>query len=107
MNTLLLAVLGVLAPLMVAYVVWAAISEYRATPGTALLTAFENSATIMIADLQKLVGGLLVILGTYGDLFTGDAFSKALMAIGLDPKVSGFILAALGFVVEIARRRTL
>lgn len=107
MSILSLAFLGICAVVLVAYVAWAAIAEYRATPGTALITAFENSATIMVADIQKLVGGLLVILGTYGDLFTGDAFSKALMAIGLDPKVSGFILAALGFVVEIARRRTL
>jgi hypothetical protein len=92
---------------LVLVVLAAAIWRWCATPGPAILTAFRNSATIAVGEATKILGSGVVLLDSYGDLFADPTFSALLTSFGFPDRSAGIVIAAIGFAVNAARKRTL
>ncbi len=102
--TLVFALAALALALLVASV---AVRRYLSTEGTALLTAFRSSATIAVGEAVKLLGSGLVLVDSWGDLFSDPTFSAVLTSVGVPDKSAGIVIAAIGFAVTAARKRTL
>lgn len=97
-----------LAFVLVTLVVLKAVRTYRSTPWTtALLSAFEDSATIALCEISKAAGGVFYLLVTYGETLTDPTLASALAAVGVPAKAIALTTAFLGFAYSTARRRTL
>ncbi len=101
--------IALVAVLVAAFIIFDAIRVYRATPGTAWITAFHNSATIAIARLGSLgsaiVAAVVSISSYLGDPNIGSAVQSALGSI--NPALVPFIPLVILVLAEFARRRTL
>lgn len=103
----MLYVLFIASLALIGYVTYQAIHKYLTTPGTHLLSAFEDSLTIFLAEAQKWIGAALVLISTSADLFNDPSVAGVLSAAGLPAKTVGVIVAVIGFATAAARRRTL
>ena len=101
--------IALVAVLVAAFIVFDAVRVYRSTPGTALMTAFHNSATVALARLGSLgsaiIAAVVAISSYLGDPNIANALQSALTAI--NPALVPFIPLGILVLAEFARRRTL
>ena len=99
-------ILGILALGIVIYVVGDAIYQYKTTPGTAIITAFYNSLTLLWTRFCVFVAAVVAFLASAATYFhlpgVADLLQKEVPA-----NVWPFIPIGILIVTEYARRRTL
>lgn len=88
----------------VGVIIYRAVVNYRATPGTSWLTAFENSATIAWQRVVMASSFLIAGLAGMADYANAPGVSDAIKAC-LKPEYVPFIFAGIALITEIARRR--
>lgn len=92
-----------------ALVAWIAVSAYityRATPGTALITAFEGSATLAWSRLLAASSALVTAAAACADYLGAPGVSDAIKAM-IRPEYVPLFGIVVALVTEWARRRTL
>lgn len=90
---------------IVAGLVGSALYQYKTTPGTSILTAFHNSATILWARIMMVLSALMSALVSI--ISSGDPNLEATLRGFLKPEYAAAVLFVFGLVVELARWRTL
>lgn len=91
---------------IVAFVAGDAVVKYRATPGTSILTAFEQSASILGTRLLALSSALITAIAGIADYLNAPGIADAVRNMIPSEYVPAFGLA-VAIAFELARRRSL
>jgi hypothetical protein len=99
-------ILLLIAAVAVVYVLGISIFKYFTTPGTALLTAFHNSISILLSRILALSGALVGLLISAADFFGDPSLAETIKG-AIDPKWVPWFVVAIAIVMNLASRRTL